>query len=192
MSNRKAAAAYLGVCVRTIRYWDSGRCRVPWSAVRVLRLLRAGELGGLLDGWDGWTLGRDALVSPEGRVYRERDMRHWWLMLEQGRHWRDAYERANPTRTIAAASTGSRGNSAAALDAPQPCHPPAAELVHKLGCLPARGAIDQASSDRAEKGGRGDRASAASEGAGAVALGLVSNGTSVKTASERHLSGGAP
>lgn len=68
LSNRKAAAAYLGVCVRTIRHWDAGRCRVPWSAVRLLRLLRAGELGGLLDGWEGWTIFRDRLVSPDGRT----------------------------------------------------------------------------------------------------------------------------
>ena len=58
LSNQQAAAAYLGVCVRTIRHWDSGRCRVPWSVVRLLRLLRAGQLGGLLEGWEGWTIWR--------------------------------------------------------------------------------------------------------------------------------------
>jgi hypothetical protein len=51
----------LGVSLRTVRYWDAGRNRVPWSAVRLLRLRRAGELGGLLDGWDGWTIWRDRL-----------------------------------------------------------------------------------------------------------------------------------
>ena len=73
--SRKACAAYLGVCLRTVRHWDSGRNRVPWSVVRLLRLRRAGELGGLLDGWDGWTIWRDQLVSPDGRAYRERDLR---------------------------------------------------------------------------------------------------------------------
>ena len=38
-----------------------------------------GELGGLLDGWEGWTIWRDRLVSPDGRAYRERDMRKLWL-----------------------------------------------------------------------------------------------------------------
>lgn len=93
LSNRKAAAAYLGVCVRTIRHWDAGRSRVPWSAVRLLRLLRAGELGGLLDGWEGWTIYRDRLVSPDGRAYLERDMRRLWLTLTQAALFREAYDR---------------------------------------------------------------------------------------------------
>ncbi|KAA0068959.1 VC1465 family Xer recombination activation factor [Rhodanobacter sp. T12-5] len=92
--SRKACAAYLGVCVRTVRHWDAGRCRVPWSAVRLLRLRRAGELGGLLDGWEGWTIRRDRLVSPDGRAYRERDMRHLWLTLTQAALFREGYDRA--------------------------------------------------------------------------------------------------
>lgn len=35
--SRQRAADYLGVSVRTIRHWDAGRNRVPWSAVRLLR-----------------------------------------------------------------------------------------------------------------------------------------------------------
>lgn len=94
LRNQKAAAAYLGVCVRTIRHWDSGRCRVPWSVVRLLRLLRAGQLGGLLDGWDGWTIWRDRLVSPDGRIFRERDMRQLWLTLTQAELFREGYDKA--------------------------------------------------------------------------------------------------
>lgn len=94
LSNQRAAATYLGVCVRNIRHWDSGRCRVPWSVVRLLRLLRAGQLGGLLEGWDGWTIWRDRLVSPDGRAYLERDMRHLWLTLTQARLFREGYDKA--------------------------------------------------------------------------------------------------
>lgn len=92
--SRQRAAEYLGVSVRTIRHWDAGRNRVPWSVVRLLRLRRAGELGGLLDGWEGWTIWRDRLVSPCGRVYLERDMRHWWLTIEQAHLFREGYDRA--------------------------------------------------------------------------------------------------
>ena len=108
LSNRQAAAAYLGVCVRTIRHWDAGRCRVPWSAVRLLRLRRAGELGGLLDGWEGWTIWRDRLVSPDGRVFLERDMRRLWLTLTQAAIFRDDYAKANPPHPVEAVhiSTG--------------------------------------------------------------------------------------
>lgn len=94
LGNQKAAARYLGVCVRTIRYWDAGRCRVPWSVVRLLRLLRAGQLGGLLEGWEGWTIWRDRLVSPDGRAYRERDMRHLWLTVTQAQLFREGYDKA--------------------------------------------------------------------------------------------------
>jgi hypothetical protein len=69
---------------------------VPWSAVRLLRLRRAGELGGLLDGWDGWTIWRDRLVSPDGRAFLERDMRRLWLTLTQAAIFRDDYAKANP------------------------------------------------------------------------------------------------
>lgn len=92
--SRKQAAAYLGVCLRTLRHWETGRNRVPWSAVRLLRVMRAGELGGLLDGWEGWTIWRDRLVSPDGRVYFERDMRHHWLTVTQARLFREGYDRA--------------------------------------------------------------------------------------------------
>jgi hypothetical protein len=91
--SRKACAEYLGVCVRTVRHWDDGRNRVPWSAVRLLRLLRCGDLGGLRDEWDGWTINRLGLHSPEGRTYRQADMRTWWLQLEHARLWREAYDR---------------------------------------------------------------------------------------------------
>jgi len=47
-------AELLGVCVRTVRHWDRGRNRVPWSVVRLLRILRGGELPAT--GFDGWTV----------------------------------------------------------------------------------------------------------------------------------------
>jgi hypothetical protein len=91
--SRKACAAYLGVSLRTVRYWDAGRNRVPWSVVRLLRLLRCGDLGALHDEWTGWTINRLGLHAPAGRSYRERDMRAWWLTCEQARLFREAYDR---------------------------------------------------------------------------------------------------
>lgn len=73
---------------------------MPWSAVRLLRLLRGGELGGLLDGWDGWTIFRDRLVSPDGRAYRERDMRQMWLTLTQAALFRESYDIATGARPL--------------------------------------------------------------------------------------------
>ncbi len=93
LSSRQACAAYLGVSIRTVRHWDAGRCRVPWSVVRLLRLLRTGALGALCDEWSGWTINRLGLHAPAGRTYRERDMRHWWLTIEHAHLFREAYDR---------------------------------------------------------------------------------------------------
>jgi hypothetical protein len=85
---RQACAEYLGVSLRTVRYWDAGRNRVPWAVVRLLRFLRAGDLGALQPTWSGWTLNRRGLVSPCGRVFDEFGMRRWWLTAEQASFWR--------------------------------------------------------------------------------------------------------
>jgi hypothetical protein len=83
------------VSLRTVRYWDDGRSRVPWSAVRLLRLLRGGDLGGLQDAWAGWYLNpRTAeLVSPNGYSFKPAGLTAWPLTCEQARFWRDDYSR---------------------------------------------------------------------------------------------------
>src|SRR6185312_729154 len=90
--------------------WDSGRNRVPWAAVRLLRLLRRGDLGALSDGWDGWTINRLGLHAPDGRTFRERDLRHLWLTLTQADLFRESYARARlgaaqPRERLEGAST---------------------------------------------------------------------------------------
>lgn len=79
--------------VRTVRYWDAGQCRVPWSVVRLLRIVRLGDLGALDDRWDGWTLNRNGLWAPDGHRFDEHWMRRWWLVSEQARLFRMAYDR---------------------------------------------------------------------------------------------------
>lgn len=90
--SREACAKYLGVSLRTVRYWDAGRCRVPWAVVRLLRFVRLGDLGALDDAWSGWTLNRNGLWSPDGKRYHQGTMRHWWITSEQARFWRDEYD----------------------------------------------------------------------------------------------------
>ena len=65
---QRACAKLLGVCLRTVRHWDRGRNRVPWSAVRLLRILRGGELPAT--DWDGWrVLDGGRLVTPAGVTF---------------------------------------------------------------------------------------------------------------------------
>ena len=91
--SRKACAAYLGVSPHTVLHWETGRHRVSWHVVRLLRLMRCGDLGMLSEEWAGWTLNRLGLHAPAGRTYRERDMRLWWQTCEQARLFREAYDR---------------------------------------------------------------------------------------------------
>lgn len=91
--NRKACAAFLGVGLRTIQYWEAGRSRVPFAVVRLLRVLRLGDLGALDAGWAGWTLNRLGLHDPAGRSYDLTGMRAWWITCEQARLWRQDYAR---------------------------------------------------------------------------------------------------
>jgi hypothetical protein len=117
--SRQRAADYLGVSVRTIRHWDAGRNRVPWSVVRLLRLVRAGELGGLDDAWEGWTISRHGLRAPCGRVYTQAGMRHWWLTCEYATLFHKLYtlERTGGVGRSPADTPLTSNDQAAAMDA---------------------------------------------------------------------------
>jgi Phage protein len=67
--------------------------RLPVATVRELRLYRLGDLGALLDAWNGWTINRNGLISPDGKVFAERTMRIWWLTSEMALYWRKLYDR---------------------------------------------------------------------------------------------------
>lgn len=92
--SQQAVADALGVCLRTVRHWDSGRNRVPWSAVRLLRLLRGGDLGELSPVWAGWRILGDALVTPAGVPFQASQFTWWALTCLQARSWQRAFQRA--------------------------------------------------------------------------------------------------
>lgn len=76
-----------------MRAWDAGARRVPWSAVKLLRLLRLGDLGALRSEWRGWTLNRNGIVSPSGDAYSRGDLGWWSLTCRQAECWRQDRER---------------------------------------------------------------------------------------------------
>ena len=86
--SREACAGVLGCSVRTVRAWDAGARRVPWSAVKLLRLLRCGDIGALRPEWHGWTLNRNGMVSPEGVAYSLGDLGWWSLTCRQAEAFR--------------------------------------------------------------------------------------------------------
>jgi hypothetical protein len=140
LGNRKAAAKYLGVCERTIRHWDSGRSRVPWSAVRLLRLLRCGDLGALHDDWSGWTINRLGLHSPNGYVFQPWRMATWPMVAEQARFWRQDYDRraGGGAGAVAPASAGARPQAGSTLPAASQLNPAALATPAKIPATPPR------------------------------------------------------
>lgn len=172
MLSRRRAAEYLGVSVRTVRHWDAGRNRVPWSVVRLLRVVRMGDLGGLHDEWDGWTINRLGLHAPDGRTYRQHDMRHHWLTLTQAALFREGYDRvvlggvgAEPLRAREGVSKAGRVDQDAetphpAAPAPPPTMAPPLSRRTALETLPAPG-------DAPAKPAAGTAAGAAGGSAGA-------------------------
>lgn len=127
--SRKACADYLGVSLRTVRYWDAGRHRVPWAVVRLLRLLRCGDLGGVDDAWQGFRLLRGVLYTPDGRGFPVDALRCWWQMVEQARFWRDAYDQRERARGAAQTTVGSPQR----LPSPLPSDGDALDLVPPTG-----------------------------------------------------------
>lgn len=98
--SREACAKLLGVSVRTIRHWDAGRNRVPWSVVRLLRLRRLGDVGALHDAWAGWVLNERTaeLVSPNGYSFQPGKLQAWPILCEQARFWRQDFAQRGVTR----------------------------------------------------------------------------------------------
>lgn len=129
LMSRKACAAYLGVSLRTVRYWDAGRHQVPWAVVRLLRFVRLGDLGALEPAWAGFVLNRRGLFSPDGRCFPVEALRCWWQTVEQARFWRDDYDRKVRARMTAHATVGSQASSAL----PQTADGGAVDLVSVAG-----------------------------------------------------------
>jgi len=114
----KACAELLGCSVSTVKAWDRGAYRVPWSAVKLLRVFRLGDLGALQPEWRGWSIGRAGLVSPEGRTYGRGDFAWWSLTCRQAEAWRGAQGRAG--RAAALRGHGlARGRGAPVAEPPK-------------------------------------------------------------------------
>jgi hypothetical protein len=142
--SREACAQFLGVSLRTVRYWEAGRCRVPWSAVRLLRLHRLGDLGALHDAWAGWTLHARTgeLVSPNGYRFEPGKLALWPLLCEQARFWRQDFARrtaggvgAKPPRGEAVTLLISTSQVAVTLVGPRPAPELAASMPRPATAL---------------------------------------------------------
>lgn len=77
------AAQLLHVSLRTLQNWLSARHEVPYSAYKLLRLMRYMELPG--DAWRGWHFSAGQLITPEGRSISASEGAWWSLLVRQAR-----------------------------------------------------------------------------------------------------------
>lgn len=69
------ARELVGVDRRTWRRWAAGEARIPWSAVRLLQVVAAGELPPSAgDPWAGFRFVRGLLYTPNGDEVAARDV----------------------------------------------------------------------------------------------------------------------
>ncbi|GAB3751566.1 hypothetical protein GCM10028795_19790 [Lysobacter olei] len=74
---RDDAAELLGVSLRTIGHWETGKARPTYAAYKLLRQLKHGELAD--PAWAGYRIVRGKLVTPENHSMAPADMA--WLTL---------------------------------------------------------------------------------------------------------------
>lgn len=94
----ESAGKLLHVTPRTIRYWISGKVRVPYAAYKLVRIMRLFELP--CKGWDGWHMHSGKLWSPEGFGFVPADSSWWGLLVRQARGFKTLYDRETLLRDL--------------------------------------------------------------------------------------------
>lgn len=74
---REEAADFVGVSLRTIGHWETGKARPQFAAYKLLRVYRHGDL--IDPRWSGYSIVRGKLVTPENHEFAPADLS--WLSL---------------------------------------------------------------------------------------------------------------
>jgi len=80
----------LRVTERTLHNWITGRHAVPYSAFKLVRVLRRMDIP--LPGWEGWTFCTGYLYSPEGHRFSGKDSAWWSLLVRRARMFSSVYD----------------------------------------------------------------------------------------------------
>jgi DNA-binding XRE family transcriptional regulator len=96
---RRQAAEALNVTERTIQNWENGGARIPWMAFKLLRVIRGHALPGYQ--WEGWTMYRGTIYSPDGRGFEASDLYYLQNTFAQAKLWRQMYSRSGRAKTAA-------------------------------------------------------------------------------------------
>jgi DNA-binding transcriptional regulator YiaG len=91
---REQAADLLGVCVRTIGHWETGRARPSYAAFKLLRVYRHGEFPD--PAWSDYRIVRGQLVTPENRTFKPADLAWLSLLVARARLFSERFSGRNP------------------------------------------------------------------------------------------------
>lgn len=81
----RGAGELLRVTRRTVRNWEQGKARVPYSAFKLMRILSGYALPG--EAWRGWCVRGDTLWSPEGRAFPAWGLGYLSLIFRMARQF---------------------------------------------------------------------------------------------------------
>lgn len=87
--SQSEAAAVLGVTAKTVQNWEQGVSRIPYSAFKLLRILRGYELPH--KAWEGWTVRGDTLNAPNGRQFDAQSLAYLEQVFAMSRLWQQTY-----------------------------------------------------------------------------------------------------
>lgn len=86
----------LRVSERTLHNWTTGCHAVPYSAFKLVRVMRGMDIP--FPGWEGWTFSAGHLYSPEGHRFSGKDSSWWSLLVRQARAFGAVYQENNRLR----------------------------------------------------------------------------------------------
>jgi len=75
------------VTPRTVQNWEAGRAMVPYTAYKLMRILRGWELPG--HHWEGFRIQGDTLWTPEGHAFKPEYHRWWSLTCRMAAEFRN-------------------------------------------------------------------------------------------------------
>lgn len=118
--SRADCAKFLHVTERCLHNWERGRHAIPFAAFKLIRLHLGYELPGR--DWDGWSISRGRLCTPEGHELNPLDAK-WWHLLhrraETGTQALRELSRIRPLASAGAVCTPLGGRAAAVAGAPE-------------------------------------------------------------------------
>lgn len=100
---REGAAELVGVSVRTVGHWETGRARPNFAAFKLLRVYRHGDL--IDPAWAGYSIVRGRLVTPENHTFEPHELSWLSLLVRRARAFSDLLRERDTRAAFGAKAT---------------------------------------------------------------------------------------